>query len=170
MLLRESLAGLPTRPVLILSISVIVLGLGYHLYSTYRSCTTHAKLREALGAAIEERVEGVGRGVLRLSEITDFDWDSAQIIVNYKPEGAVADCPFKWDWTRQTREAYIDNDLLSVIVFLREGKMVNYIEYPRNEAEFVNVEDSYSPATAVFRVESPPSGRFDIILKGDIPQ
>jgi hypothetical protein len=154
-MLKDALAGLPTRPVLYLSVVVLGLGLGYHFLSTYVSCNSHAELRRSLRAAIEAGAES--RLSVALSRITDFAWDTAEILVNYKPEGASTDCPFQWDWSRNAREALIADDRLTVIVFLRDGKLVNYLEYRRDQADFVAVENPYTPQTAIFQVEPSPN-------------
>ena len=150
-MLRDALAGLPTRPVVYLSLAVLVLGLGYHFLTTYQSCSSHAQLRESLRAAIKASAGGTGR--VELARIAEFPWDRADILVNYKPSGASTDCPFQWDWSREKRDRLIAGDLLTVIVFLRDGKMVNYLEYRGDRADFVDVKNPYSPQTAIFSVE-----------------
>ena len=161
-MLKDALAGLPTRPVVYLSLTVLVLGLGYHFSTTYQSCTSHAEPREALRAAIKASAEG--NVPVQLSRVTDFAWDSAEILVNYKPDGATTDCPFQWDWSRQTREQLIAADLLTVIVFVRDGKLADYLEYRRDWAEFVNVKNPYTPETAVFKVVPSPTNPNGYIL------
>jgi hypothetical protein len=153
-MLKEALAGLPTRPVLYLSVVVLVLGLGYHFLTTYQSCRGHAELREAFHAAIETAAGSAAP--LQLSRITDFAWDRSEVFVNYKPDGVTTDCPFQWDWSRDTREALIADDLLTVIVFLRNGKLVNYLEFRGDWAEFTDVDNPYTPHTAVFRAAPAP--------------
>ena len=154
-MLKDALAGLPTRPVVVLSLAVLVLGLGYHFLTTYQSCSGHSQLREALRAAIKAGAES--NAPVRLSRITDFAWDSADILVNYKPDGSTSDCPFQWDWSRQTRENLIAGDLLTVIVFVRDGKLANYLEFRRDRADFVAVKNPYTPETAVFKVVPSPT-------------
>ncbi len=161
-MLKDALAGLPTRPVLYISAIVLTLGLGYHFITTYKSCRSHAELREALRAAIDAGVEGAGP--VRLSRITGFDWDRAEILVNYKPGGAVADCPFQWDWSRETREKLIADDLLTVIVFLHRGRLVDYLEYRRDWAAFVDITNPYTPETAMFTVSTPPDAGHAVVL------
>lgn len=159
-MLKDALAGMPTRPVLYLSLTVLVAVLGYHFFTTYQSCRSHGESREALEAAID--ASSGADSPLRLSQVTDFAWDRADILVNYKPEGSTTDCPFGWDWSREQRENLVAQDLLTVIVFLRDGKLVNYLEYARDHADFADVENPYTPETAVFRVSPSPSdpGRF----------
>ena len=153
-MIRDALAGLPTRPALYLSLTVLVLGLGYHFLTVYQGCNSHAELRESLRVAIKASADA---GVpMELAGITAFTWDSAEILVNYKPDGATIDCPFQWDWSRDTRDKLIAGHLLTVIVFLRDARMVNYLEYRSDRAEFVDVKNPYSPQTAIFRVAPSP--------------
>ena len=161
-MLKDALAGLPTRPVLYLSLTVLVLGLGYHFLTTYQDCSSHANLRESLRAAI--RTSADGTVPVQLAQITDFPWDRADILVNYKPGGATSNCPFQWDWSRDTRDKLIAGNLLTVIVFLRDGKLVNYLEYRRDWAEFVHVKNPYSPEEAAFRVTPSPTNPEGFIL------
>ena len=148
-MLRQALAGLPTRPAVYLSAAVLLLGLAYHFATTYQSCHNHAALRAALSAAVAS--SAAQKTPLRLAQITGFRWDKAEILINYKPAGASTDCPFEWDWSRETRERLISRDLLTVIVFLRDGKLVNYVETRSDRVRFDDIEDSYTPAMAVFR-------------------
>ena len=161
-MIRDALAGLPTRPVLYLSLTVLVLGLGYHFLTTYQSCNSHAQLRESLRAAIEASAGGAEP--VRLARLTDFPWDRADILVNYKPGGETTDCPFQWDWSRDHREKLIAEDLLTVIVFLRDGKLVDYLEYPSDWAQFAEVKNPYSPDQAAFTAEASPSNSSRFIL------
>ena len=157
-------AGLPTRPIFYLAVAVFGLVLAYRYGTTYRDCAAHAALREDLHAAIQAGDEGDPRARLHLSSITDFPWDRAEIIVNYKPPGATTDCPFGWDWSQAERDALVADDLLTVIVLLRDGKLVNYIEYRRDWAEFLQVHNPYTPETAVFQVQRSSTNPFAFIL------
>jgi len=153
-MLKDALAGLPTRPALYLSLAVLILGLGYHFLTTYQECSSHAELRESLRGEIKARVADAAP--MRLTQVTDFPWDRADILVNYKPSGETTDCPFQWGWSRDVRDKLIAEDMLTVIVFLRDDKMVNYLEYRGDRADFVDVKNPYSPQTAIFRVEPSP--------------
>lgn len=163
-MLKDALAGMPTRPVLYITLPVLVLGLGFHFFTTYQSCRVHAELREALRVAIESSAGGGVPGRVRLSDITGFIWDRADILVNYKPSGASTDCPFQWDWSREKRDDLVARDLLTVIVFLSDGKLVDYLEYPRDRADFVDVKNPYTPETATFSVSPSPSDPYKFIL------
>ena len=148
-MLRQALAGLPTRPAVYLSALVLILGLAYHFATTYQSCRGHAALREALSSAVAS--SAARETALRLEQVTDFAWDRAEILVNYKPAGSSTDCPFQWDWSREAREKLIAEDLLTVIVFIRDGKLVNYVEMRSDRLRFEGIKNPFTPATAVFR-------------------
>jgi len=163
-MLKGALAGMPTRPVLYIALPVLLLGLGYHLFTTYQSCRTHAELRESLHAAIKASADGGDPGPVRFADITDFVWERADILVNYKPSGASTDCPFDWDWSQEKRDELIARDLLTVIVFIADNKLINYLEYSRDRADFVGVKNPYTPETAIFSVSPSPDGSYKYIL------
>ena len=163
-MLKDALAGLPTRPIMYLSSFVLVLALGYYFSTTYQSCRGHAELREGLRAAIKASADGAAPGPVRLAQITDFPWDTAEVFVNYKPEGSTTDCPFQWDWSSATRDKLIAGDLLTVIVFLKDDRLVNYLEYRRDWADFVDVKNPYTPETAVFTVSTSPANPYEFVL------
>jgi hypothetical protein len=160
--LQSAFAGVSTRPVLYLALPVLILGIGYHFFTTYQGCRSHAVARESLQAAI---VASAGDHTpVRLSHVTDFPWDRADILVNYKPEGSTSDCPFGWDWSREKREELIATDLLTVIVFLNGGRLVSYLEHPSDQATFVDVKNPYTPETAVFDVSPLPEDPSRFVL------
>jgi hypothetical protein len=150
--IQDSFAGLSTRPVLIFALPILILGAGWHFFATYQSCNGHAELRARLGSAIAASAES--GTLVEIARITDFPWERADILVNYKPEGATDNCPFGWDWSRAEREKLIAEDLLTVIVFLNGGRLVDYLEYPRDHADFAGVANPYTPQTAIFSVTS----------------
>ena len=160
--IQDSLAGLSTRPVLVFALPILILGAGWHFFSTYQSCNAHAEMRTRLGAAIAASAES-GTPV-EFARIIDFPWERADILVNYKPEGATDNCPFDWDWSREHREKLIAADLLTVIVFLNGGRLVNYLEYPRDEADFAGVRNPYTPETARFEAKPSPDGPSRFVL------
>jgi hypothetical protein len=160
--IQDSLSGLSTRPILIFALPILILGAGWHFFTTYQDCSEHAELRARLGAAIAASAES--GTLVEIARITDFPWERADILVNYKPEGATDDCPFGWDWSRAEREKLIAADLLTVIVFLNGGRLVNYLEYPRDQADFARVQNPYTPGTARFEATPSPDGASRFVL------
>ncbi|GEM_PF-682695 len=163
-MLKDALAGMSVRPIMYLSPIVLVLALGYYFFTTYQSCRSHAEFRQALRAAIKASADGAAPGPVHLVQITDFPWDTAEIFVNYKPDGSTTDCPFQWDWSSATRDKLIAGDLLTVIVFVKDDRLVHYLEYRRDWAEFVDLKNPYTPETAVFAVSASPANPYEFIL------
>jgi hypothetical protein len=157
-------AGLPTKPIFYLALAIFAGILSYHYGSTYQRCTSQAELRAKLRAAIQAQDQLAMPKRVHLSRITDFEWDRADVLVNYKPDGATANCPFGWDWSRAERAALVAEDLLTVIVFSSGGKIRHYIEYRRDWADFVQIQNPYTPKTAVFQVRRSPTNEFDVVL------
>lgn len=97
-------ASLPNpKLTVVIAPTLIILGLAYLFGSTYQLCSFHRELREQLRAGIESAASR--SSPMRLAEIADFQWDSATILVNYKPDARTTDCPFGWDWSEAERAA-----------------------------------------------------------------
>lgn len=160
--LQNALAGLPTRPVFYIALPVMLLGVGYHLFTTWESCTRHAAMRETLRTAA---VSGARDSrPVRLSSVTDFEWDRVEVLVDYEPEGASTDCPFGWDWSREHRERLIAADRLTVIVFLKDGRLVDYVEVSRDEVDFAGIDNPYTPESALFAAAPSPQDPYRLLL------
>lgn len=163
--IHRALSSVPPTPVLIIAPALIVLGISYHFGSQYVSCTGHAGLRQSLTDALQAASQDPTRRRLHLADITDFDWDVALVQVNFKPDAKTPDCPFGWDWSRAEREALVEQDLLTVIAFARDGHVVNYLEYRRDWADFQDISNPYTHETAVFTVELEDSRWERLVLR-----
>ena len=163
-MLKRLFAGLPTKPIYYVALTVFPLAVLYHYGTIYRDCSGHAGLRAAFLSALSAPAESNAPARLHLAGLTDFEWDAATIVVNYQPTGSTTDCPFGWDWSEEQREDLIRNDLLTIIVFKHRGQVVNYIEFNRYRAEFVEIENPYTPDRAVFEIRRTPTGRSELLL------
>lgn len=151
--IHRALGSISPRPVLVVAPALIVLGISYHFGSQYRTCTGHAGLRQSLTDALQAASVDPARARVHLADIAKFDWDEARIQVNFKPDLRTPDCPFGWDWSRAEREALVEQDLLTVIAFARDGRIVDYLEYRRDWADFKDISNPYTQETAVFTAE-----------------
>ena len=163
-MLKRLFAGLPTKPIYYLALAVFPLAVLYHYGTIYSDCTGHAGLRAAFLSALRAPAESGAPARLHLAGLTDFDWDAATIVVNYQPTGGTTDCPFGWDWSEEQRDDLIRSELLTIIVFKNRGEIVNYLEYNRYRAEFIEVDNPYTPETAVFEIRQTPTDRSEILL------
>ena len=150
--IRRALNVVPTRPVLVLAPLVVVLALTYWFGSDYGRCTGHAKFRERFTEAVRAAAAGGRR--LVLADLTAFSWDRALIQPGFKPGGLGPDCAFGWDWSRGEREALAAAGRLTVIAFVRGGRVVEYVELRGDRIRFRDLANPYTPATAIFRVHA----------------
>ena len=152
---RKFFANLPNpRPILVIAPVLIVLALAYHFGTSYRSCSYQRDFRERLRAGIETAA-AKRPAVVRLADIADYQWDTATILINYKPDSRTTDCPFGWDWTEAERASLVGDDLLTLIVFSRGGRVVGHVEYRADWAEFPDTSKPYDRNTAIFEVRRP---------------
>lgn len=147
--IRDALNSLPARPALaaavILAAGVAVL----HYGKQYQRCVGHADLRAALHGAVESAIDGTTREV-RLADVAPFAWDHVDIQENFRPQVAPDDCAFGWDWSNEERQALIDDGLLTVIVFSRDGALVDYLEYRADWGGFEGIVGPLPRERAVF--------------------
>ncbi len=144
-------ASLPNpRPILVIAPALIVLALAYHFGTTYLNCSHHSEYKERLRAGIESAA--ARSSYLDLAEIADFPWDEAAILVNYKPDVRTTDCPFGWDWSAAERAELVADDLLTLIVFSRRGRIVDHLEYRADWAAFPDGRSPYDRTKAIFEV------------------
>ena len=88
----------------------------------------------------------------RLVDFTDFAWDKVRIASNIKPGERNAECPFGWNWGEGERELLMSTGLLTVLMFGHGESIVGYAELRSDEVDFVGVESSLTPKTAVFSI------------------
>jgi len=152
--IRRALNSLPSRPALYLSIATIAGVLIYIYGRDYIRCTAHADARAGLEAAIAAAAAPGGSGRLALADIAAFDWDRVDIQVAYRPDAEIPGCPLGWDWSAEDRDALVAGGLLTVIVFSRDGTVVDYIEHRADRGQFRDIANPYAPDDAVFVVDS----------------
>jgi hypothetical protein len=151
--IRRALSSLPSRPAPYVAIAMIAGVLIYQYGGDYLSCTAHAEARARLEAAIEDAAWPGGPRRLDLAEIAVFDWDRLDIAVAYRPDAEVPGCPLGWDWSAAEREALVADGLLTVLVFSRDGTVVDYIEHRADRGEFRDIVNPYTRESAVFAVD-----------------
>ncbi len=149
---RHLFEGVPTKPVLVLAPLVIAAVLALYYYNQHKNCSHQASLREQFYIFLKNNINQT----IALSEAMPFKWDKAYILVNYKPDRKVRDCPFEWDWTEEYRQTLIESDLLNVIFFTVNDKRAMYIEFSDEQIDMQDMgEDNLlTSETALFKIES----------------
>lgn len=83
---------------------------------------------------------------IQLADFTDFEWDAVHIFSPYTLPDAV-DRSLGFEWTRTVRTSISQNDSVSLLVFVHDGRVVRWIEMPRAPIDFSTVAVG-SPYTA----------------------
>lgn len=152
-MIKKALSVLPTRPVLYIAPSLVVLLMAFYYLDIYKDCTQDKQFRNTLNQLLPR----AATTQLRLADVTNFNWDKLRIIENYQPKNKIMHCPFNWDWSADERKSLIASNLLSILIFGSDGIIVEHLEVRSDHIDFENVDTSLSPDTAIFTVIKNPS-------------
>ena len=152
-MIKNALSVMPTRPIVYIVPAIVILVMSFYYGDIYATCQGNkqfrASLKELLAAAN-------GSGQFRLADATKFGWDRVRVVTDFKPEASGAECPFDWNWPRGERDSLIASGLLTVLIFVRRGAIVNYLELRHDEVAFHGADASLSPRAAVFSIGANP--------------
>ncbi len=102
------------------------------------------RLEEGLARAVQMFNIGYASHI-RLAEFTDFEWDLFYIFPPYTSgDQIVSTLGYDWFGVRFTSIAESDN--VNLLVFMREGRVVRWVELPRSTGDFALLADD-SPFT-----------------------
>jgi hypothetical protein len=87
-----------------------------------------------------------------LENFTGFTWDQVRIVQEFDPEIKSSECPLGWNWPSGERDSLIASGLLTLVIFLHRGIIVEYLELRSDEVAFRGADTSLSPETAVFNI------------------
>ncbi|MCP4391781.1 MAG: hypothetical protein GY802_26030 [Gammaproteobacteria bacterium] len=148
-MIKNALSVMPTRPIVFIVPLVVVLVLAFYYWDMYARCDGNRQFR----ASLNELLGSMGAsGQFRLTDATDFGWDRVRIVTGFKPETRSAECPLGWNWADGERDTLIASGLLTVLIFVRRGAIVNYLELRHDEVAFKGTDFSLSPKAAVFGI------------------
>jgi hypothetical protein len=152
-MIKNALSVMPARPIVYLVPVIVILVMSFYYGDMYAKCTGNRQFRVSLNELL---AAADFSGQFRLTDATNFAWDRVRVVTDFKPEARGAECPFDWNWSSDERDSLIVSGLLTVLIFVHRGAIVNYLELRHDEVAFHGVESSLSPAAAVFRVEADP--------------
>ncbi len=148
-MIKEALSVLPARPILFVVPVIVVLVMSFYYSDVYSRCTSNKQFR----ASLNENLSSAHAGAqFRLEDITAFAWDRVRIVTDFEPERRSNECPFDWNWPGGDRESLIASGLLTVLIFVHRGAIVEYLELRGDEVAFRGADFSLSPKAAVFSV------------------
>lgn len=112
--------------------------------------------RQEIVNKLQSTIEAKRRvsGSIRLKDVTNFEWDKVHIFAPYTSMTSVDQgLGFAWPEARKTHIDMLDS--FNLLVFTRQGKVVNYIKYPLQFGDFSRAaigkqQKGLSPDEAVF--------------------
>ncbi len=153
-MIRGILNSIPARPVLYIAPLVMVSVLVFYYWDLKNQCTDQVSQREYFRQHVQQAADT--GSLLRLADITSFAWQQVKGFRAFRPQQQSRSCPFKWDWSSQERQNIIDAGQLSVIIFIHEGSIANYIEFQSDRIKIDDFGKILTPETALFRVQRVP--------------
>ena len=132
-----------------------MLVLAIYYWNLKSECTALADQRAYFMQQVQQVADS--DSLLKLTDVTAFPWQWVKGFTAFKPQHQTKNCPFEWDWSNRQRQEIIDAGQLSVLIFIYEGAIANYIEF---RSEFIKIDDfekNLTPETAVFKVQKKSS-------------
>ncbi len=153
--IRDALAVLPTKPVVVVAPLIIVLVLTFYYRDRHSKCTEMKQFRSALYESLATATAG---SRLRLADYTDFDWDRVRIVTGFVPRERGSVCPFGWNWPDGERAALIEAGALTALIFGLGNQIAAYRELDDGDVAIRGVTSLLSPQTAIFKLTRDPEG------------
>jgi hypothetical protein len=160
-MIKHALSVLPTRPVLYIVPVIVVLVLSFYYWDMYSRCTSNKQFRTSLNELLHSESSDAK---FRLADVTGFVWDRVRIVTNFNPDSKANQCPFGWNWPDGVRDTLIASGLLTVLIFVDKGNMVQVLEMSSDEVSFQGADSSLTPQEAVFHIDRIPENSADIAL------
>ena len=163
-MIRNALSVLPTRPVLYIVPVIVVMVMSFYYWDIYTKCANNKQFRTSLNESLHSAAAPVP---FKLADFTDFYWDRVRVVENFKPKKRNVECPLGWNWASGERESLMATGLLTVLIFVQEGVIIQYLELRSDEVAFRGADSSITPETAVFNIGTNPvnSGGVTLTLK-----
>lgn len=129
-------------------------------YSTTCYNPLQKSLSEAITTVVKKNTDDKPP-IFKMRRVTPFLWDKLYIFSPYTTS-EVINKTLKLKWDKIECSSIASNDSINLLVFLKDGKVVNYLEHPRNvdfeplarnsDQNHKNIPESFSPDTAVFAI------------------
>ena len=133
---------------------MVVLVLVVYYWSLKNECTGRADLRQYFKQQVQQAADS--DGILKLTDVATFPWQQVKGYTAFEPKHQAKNCPFEWNWSNQQRQQIIDAGQLSVLLFIHEGAVANYIEFRSEDIKIDDFGKNLTPETALFKVQHVP--------------
>lgn len=139
----------PSRRVILVT-GVFLLSLTVLLYALLIPVVQRNQLQAALSRSVRMYQIGYASHI-DLQAFTGFEWDRLFVFPPYTPPDSI-DESLGFAWGRSVQTSISWSDEINLLVFLKQGRVVRWIEVPRNTADFAPVaaESPFTPQNARF--------------------
>jgi hypothetical protein len=79
-----------------------------------------------------------GGGSVNLAQAVAGSWEEVCVLGPYS-DNVTASNTLGFDWNAESRTSIQTNEAISLLVFLRDGDVVDYVEHPRADGDFSRV-------------------------------
>ena len=92
---------------------------------------------------------------INMTELTDFAWDSVYIFAPYTTAEQINQT-LGFTWPEAASSAIINQDDITLLVFVENGRVVDHVEFSRGQGDFSSAAspEPYTPDRAVFVIDS----------------
>jgi hypothetical protein len=139
-----------TKSILAITIVFIIVFLSCSQNSSFDS----KKFKELLSERIKTKINNKNRIEIKIKDFTNFEWDAFFVIPPYSKIFTLEN-DLKIDLKMMGKIQIEMRDDINILVFVKHGKVVKFIEYPRWPGDFSELGEVklYSPNDALFEVE-----------------
>lgn len=134
---------------------MVVLVLVFYYWNLKNACTDRADQRAYFSQQVQQAADS--GDILKLVDVVVFPWQQVKGFAEFKPQHQTKSCPFKWDWSNQERQEIIDAGQLSILIFIHEGAIADYIEFRNDRIKIDDFGKVLTPETALFRAQRLPN-------------
>ena len=79
-----------------------------------------------------------GDGSVNLAQVVPGPWDEVCVLAPYS-DNTAARKTLGFDWNAEARTSIHTNDSIALLVFVKNGDVLDYVEHPRGDGDFSNL-------------------------------
>jgi len=150
MSIRDALGAVPAKPIILTVVLFTAVAAAWHGWTLKTVCTHRAELTASLqgwaSAALQRRAANAA-----LATATNFEWDEVRIAHPKEIDPRSQNCPFDWHWSNEKLSALAKSGNLTLFGFVKDGSIVEIVDFDRENAQFDVTTKPISRESAVFR-------------------
>lgn len=148
-------------------ISLISLIILYLLFSIGCDMQTRQKkdLKSTLVSAIEKKRGHDEQVIVKLQSLTTFQWDKFYVFTPYTSIENIYNI-LGFQWRGAIKSGINHRDDINLLVFVKDKKIVEYLEYPRSHGDFYKIKkaNGFNAEEAIFEVREENLGEPWLVL------